>query len=85
MTINIHPQKANEKQYRKIKEQLEKQYSNKYVVIVNGGLLGAEDSLEKAWALASPYENALVTRIAKKPMRAKLLGSSLRLHLHKMD
>ncbi|SNQ60959.1 hypothetical protein MNV_2110004 [Candidatus Methanoperedens nitroreducens] len=27
-----------------------------YVVIAEGKLLGAEDSLEKAWALASPYE-----------------------------
>ncbi len=72
-------QVMNDLTYRKMKKQLEKQYSGKYVVIADGKLLGAEDSLEKAWSLASPYENALVTRISKKLLRAKILGSSLRI------
>jgi len=70
-------QVMNDLTYRKMKKQLEKQYSGKYVVIADGKLLGVEDSLENAWSLASPYENALVTKISKKPLRAKILGSSL--------
>jgi len=69
----------NDLTYRKMKKQLEKQFPGKYVVIADGKILGAEDSLENAWTLASPYENALVTRISKKPMRAKIFGSSLRM------
>lgn len=69
----------NDLTYRKMKNQLEKQFPGKYVVIAEGIFLGAEDTLEKAWALASPHNIALVTRIAKKPLRAKLLGSSLRM------
>ncbi len=65
--------------YRKIKKKLEKQYPGKYVVVADGKFLGVKDSLENAWSLASPYENALVTRISKKPRHAKILGSSLRI------
>lgn len=72
-------QAMNDLTYRKMKKQLEKQYSNKYVVIADGKFLGAEDSLENAWALASPYESAVVTKITKKPLRARILGSSLRM------
>lgn len=72
-------QVMNNLTYRKLKKQLEKQYSGKYVVIAGGKLLGAEDTLEKAWTLASPYDNALVTRISKRLLRAKILGSSLRI------
>ncbi len=72
-------QALNDLAYRKMKKQLEKQYSGKYAVIADGKLLGAEDTLEKAWALASPHKSALVTRITKKPLRAKLFGSSLRI------
>lgn len=72
-------QVMNDLAYRKMKKQLEKQFQGKYAVIADGKFLGAEDTLEKAWALASPYKSALVTRITKKPLRAKLLGSSLRM------
>ncbi len=69
----------NDLAYRKMRKQLEKQYSGKYVVIAEGKFLGSEDVLEKAWSLASPYKYALVTKISKKPLRAKILGSSLRI------
>jgi hypothetical protein len=69
----------NDMAYGRMKEQLEEKFQGKYVVIAEGKLLGAEDSLENAWALASPYESAVVTRITKKPLRAKILGSSLRM------
>lgn len=72
-------QAQNDLTYRKMKKQLEKQFSGKYAVIAEGKFLGAEDSLENAWALASHYENAVVTRITKKPIRARILGSSLRM------
>lgn len=65
--------------YRKIKNKLEKKYHGKYVVIANGKFIVAEDSLEKAWAVASPYKKAIVTKITKRPLRAKMLGSSLRI------
>ncbi len=69
----------NDITYRGMKKQLEKQFSGKYIVIADGRFFGAEDTLENAWGLASPYENALVTRVTKKPLRAKILGSSLRM------
>ncbi|MCZ7358244.1 MAG: hypothetical protein O8C66_06390 [Candidatus Methanoperedens sp.] len=72
-------QAENDITYKKMKKQLEKRFSGKCVVIADGKFLGAEDSLENAWALASHYENAVVTRITRKPMRAKILGSSLRM------
>lgn len=72
-------QAQNDLTYRKMKKQLVKQFSGKYAVIADGKFLGTEDSLENAWTLASHYENAVVTRITKKPMRAKILGSSLRM------
>jgi hypothetical protein len=72
-------QAINDMAYRKMKKQLEKQYSGKYTVFADGKFLGARDSLDDAWNLASSYENALVTRIIKKPMRARIFGSSLRI------
>ncbi|MBU4220270.1 MAG: hypothetical protein KKA10_01395 [Euryarchaeota archaeon] len=89
MPINVHLRNVNEKQalndltYRKMKNQLVRQFSGKHAVIADGKFLGAEDSLENAWALASHYENAVVTRITKKLLRAKLLGSSLRITARK--
>ncbi len=74
-------QAQNDLTYRKMKKQLVRQFSGKYAVIADSKFLGAEDSLENAWALASHYENALVTRIIKKPMRARIFGSSLRMAL----
>lgn len=65
--------------YRKMKKQLEKKFQGMYAVIADGTFIGAEDSLEDAWVLASPYRNAVVTRITKKPLSAKILGSSLRM------
>ena len=65
--------------YKRMKKQLQKTFPNKFAVIADGKFVGAEETLEKAWVLASPYENALVTKIAKKPLRARMLGSSLRL------
>lgn len=76
-------QAQNDLTYRKMKKQLVRQFSGKYAVIADGKFLGAEDSLENAWALASHYENAVVTRITKKLLRAKLLGSSLRITTRK--
>ncbi|MBU3965825.1 MAG: hypothetical protein KKG76_00380 [Euryarchaeota archaeon] len=76
----ISDEKAtNDLIYKKMKKQLEKKYPGKYVVIADGKLLGAEDSLEKAWSLSSPYKNALVTKISKRPLRARMFGSSLRI------
>ncbi len=69
----------NDMVYRRMREQLEEKFQGKYAVIAEGELLGAEDSLEKAWALASPYESAVVTMMTKKPLRARILGSSLRM------
>ncbi len=69
----------NDMTYRKMKKQLEEKFQGKYAVIAEKKLLGAKDSLEKAWALASPYESAVVTRMTKKPLRARILGSSLRM------
>jgi len=73
----------NDLAYRKMKKKLEKQFSNKYVVIAEGKFLGAEDSLEKAWVVASPYKNAIVTNIAKRPLSAKIRGSSMRISVSK--
>lgn len=74
--------------YNKMKTQLAKDFSGKTIVIADGKFLGAEDSLENAWALASNYDTALVTRIEKKYMHAKILGSSLGILLtdvHKIE
>ena len=65
--------------YRKMKKQLEEQLQGKYAVIAEGKILGIVDSLDNAWALVSPYESAIVTRITKRTLRAKILGSSLRI------
>lgn len=73
----------NDLTYRKMKNKLEKQHPGKYVVIADGKFLIAEDSLENAWIVASTYKNAIVTKIAKKPLRAKMLGSSLRVLVNK--
>ena len=70
-------QVLNDMTYRKMKKQLETQFLGKYAVIAGGKLIGAEDSLENAWALAFPFKTALVTRMTKKPFRSKILGSSL--------
>lgn len=64
--------------YRKMKKQLEEHFQGKYAVIAEGKLLGIEDSLDNAWALASPYKYAVVTRVTKKLLRARVLGTSLR-------
>jgi hypothetical protein len=72
-------QVMNDLTYRKMKKKLEKQFPGKYVIIADRKLLGVEDSLENAWTVASFYENALVTRIAKKLMRARIMGSSLKM------
>lgn len=72
-------QVLNDMTYRKMKKQLETQFLGKYAVITDGKFIGAEDSLENAWTLASPFKTALITKITKKPMRAKILGSSLRM------
>lgn len=72
-------QVQNDLTYRKMKKQLERQFSGKYVIIADGKFLGAENSLEDAWVLASPYRNAVVTRMTKKLLSAKILGSSLRM------
>jgi len=65
--------------YKRMKKQLQTKFPSKFAVIADGKFVGAEETLEKAWVLASPYENALVTKIAKKPPRARILGSSLRI------
>ncbi len=72
-------QVMNDLTYRRMKKRLEREFSGKYIIIAGGKFLGAEDFLENAWVLATAYENALVTRMIKKPQRVKLFGSSLRL------
>lgn len=72
-------QVMNDLTYRKMKKKLELQFPGKYVIIADRKLLGVEDSLENAWTVASFYENALVTRFSKKLMRARILGSSLKM------
>lgn len=72
-------QALNDVIYKKMKKQLVKDFSGKTIVIADGKFLGAEDSLENAWALASKHKNALVTKIEKKPAHAKIRGSSLRM------
>jgi len=72
-------QVINDMVYRKMKNRLEKEFPDKYVVIADGKFLGAEDTLADAWAIASPFESAIVTRIAKKPSYARIFGSSLRM------
>jgi hypothetical protein len=69
----------NDVLFRKMKKQLVKEFPGKTIVIADGKFLGAEDSLENAWALASKHKNALVTKIEKKPTYAKIRGSSLRM------
>jgi len=46
-------QALNDVIYKKMKKQLVKEFSGKIIVIAEGKFLGAEDSLENAWALAS--------------------------------
>jgi len=65
--------------YKRMKKQLQTKFPSKFAVIADGKFVGAEETLENAWVLASPYENALVTKIARKPLRARMLGSSLRI------
>lgn len=72
-------QALNDVIYKKMKNQLTKDFSGKTIVISDGKFLGAEDSLENAWALASNHKNALVTKIEKKPIHVKIRGSSLRI------
>lgn len=72
-------QVINDMVYRKMKKQLETQFLGKYVVIADGKFLGAVDSLENAWSLALSFEYALVTKVMKKPLHAKIHGSSLRM------
>jgi len=72
-------QALNDVIYKKMKKQLVKEFSGKTIVIADDKFLRAEDSLENAWALASNFNTALVTRIEKKVMHAKILGSSLRI------
>ena len=63
-------QALNDVIYKKIKKQLAKEFSGKTIVIADGKFQGAEDTLENAWALASNYNTALVTRIEKKMTHA---------------
>jgi hypothetical protein len=72
-------QALNDITFKKMKKQLVKDFSGKTIVIAEGKFIGAEDSLENAWALASKHKNALVTKIEKKPTHAKIRGSSLRM------
>ena len=72
-------QVINDMVYRKMKNRLEKEFPGKYAVIADGKFLGAEDSLDDAWAIASPFESAIVTRITKKSSYARIFGSSLRM------
>ena len=72
-------QALNDVIYKKMKKQLAKEFSGKTIVIADGKFLGAEDSLENAWVLASKHKNALVTKIEKKSTHAKIRGSSLRM------
>lgn len=63
--------------YRNIKTRLEKEFLDRYAVIADGKFMWAESSLEDAWAITSPFENAIVTRVMKKPSHARIFGSSL--------
>jgi len=72
-------QALNDVIYKKMKKQLAKEFSGKTIVIADGKFQGAEDTLENAWALASNYNTALVTRIEKKLTHAKIRGSSMRI------
>jgi len=72
-------QALNDVIYKKMKKQLAKEFSGKTIVIADGKFQGAEDTLEKAWALASNYNTALVTRIEKKLTHEKIRGSSMRI------
>ena len=72
-------QVINDMVYRRMKKRLEKDFPGKYAVIADGRFMGAEDTLADAWAIASPFESALVTRITKKQPYARLFGSSLRM------
>ena len=72
-------QVINDMVYRKMKNLLEIYFQDKYAVIADGKFIGAEDSLEDVWAIASPFESAIVTRITKKPAHARIFGSSLRM------
>jgi hypothetical protein len=72
-------QALNDVIYKKMKKQLVKDFSGKTIVIADGKFIGAEDSLENAWALASKHKNALVTKIEQKPTHTKIRGSSLRM------
>ncbi len=72
-------QVINDMVYRKMKSRLEKEFPGKYAVIADGKFMGAEDTLADAWTIASPFESAIVTRIAKKPSHARIFGSSLRM------
>ncbi len=72
-------QVINDMVYRRMKNRLEKEFPGRYVVIADGKFVGTTESLENAWTIANPFENALVTRITKKPLRARILGSSLRM------
>jgi len=72
-------QTLNDVIYKKMKKQLAKDFSGKTIVIADGKFLGAEDTLENAWVLASKHKNALVTKIEKKPIHAKIRGTSLRM------
>jgi hypothetical protein len=72
-------QVINDMVYRKMKNRLEKEFPGKYAVIADGKFLGAENTLEDAWAIASPFESAIVTRITKKPSYSRIFGSSLRM------
>ena len=55
---------TNDKTYRRMKNRLEKEFPDKYVVIADGKFVGATDSPD-------------VTRAAEKPRRTRILGSSL--------
>jgi hypothetical protein len=72
-------QALNDVIYRIMKKQLAKEFSGKTIVILDGKFRGAEDTLENAWALASKYNTALVTRIQEKLTHAKIRGSSMRI------
>ncbi|MFA4955450.1 MAG: hypothetical protein WC556_00570 [Candidatus Methanoperedens sp.] len=72
-------QALNDVVFKRMKKQLVKDFSGKTIVIADGKFIGAEDSLENAWALASKHKNALVTKIEKKQTHAKIRGSSLRM------
>jgi len=68
---------TNDRTYRTMENRLEKKFPDKHIGIADGKFVRAIDSLEDAWAIASPLENVLVTRVAEKPRRTRILGSSL--------